>query len=128
MRQKLSWRTYVFCIYTVVAVTVLAIALIGRTQLLGLEPKIYFLCALLAVGPQIVGHGSFNFAVKYMSATLLGMLSLLEPIGAAAFARILFGEWPSPVALAGMAIVLVAVTTALLARHPTSAEIQAGAE
>lgn len=117
MRRRLTWRTYVFAVYATVAVTVATIAAVTGAPLLGFEPKIYLLSALLAVGPQIIGHGSFNYAVKYMSATMLGLLALLEPIGASVFAKILFDEWPPLLALVGMVVVIVAVTLALRVRN-----------
>ncbi|MDX1739858.1 MAG: DMT family transporter, partial [Rhodothermales bacterium] len=95
MRQRTSWIAYVFCMYSVVAVVVFAIALVAGVPLLGLPPKIYFLCSLMALGPQIIGHGSFNYALKYFPAALLGLLSLTEPVGGSVLAYFLFGEIPT---------------------------------
>lgn len=114
VRQKVNWLAYVFPVYVVVAVSTLAFALIRGVPLLGHPPLVYLFCALMALGPQIAGHGSFNFAVKYVPATLLGLLSLTEPMGASLIALVLFDEWPGAVSLGGMAIVLVSVASALL--------------
>jgi drug/metabolite transporter (DMT)-like permease len=117
MRQKASWLAYVFCLYSVVAVVVLVVALIAETPLLGFEPRIYILCALMALGPQIIGHGSFNYALKFMPAALLALLSLTEPVGESVLAYFLFDEMPSVPGLLGMIIVLLAVIGALLPRR-----------
>ncbi len=114
MRQKASWLAYVFCLYSVVAVVVLMFALVDGTPLLGLGARIYLLCALMALGPQIIGHGSFNYALKYFPAALLGLLSLTEPIGGSVLAYFLFDEIPSGAALLGMVIVLLSIAGALV--------------
>ncbi len=126
MRQKASWLAYVFCLYSVVAVVVLVVALIAGTPLLGFEPRIYFLCALMALGPQIIGHGSFNYALKFMPAALLGLLSLTEPVGGSVLAYFLFDEMPSVPGLIGMIVVLLAVIGALLPRRRSIPSPSAG--
>ena len=114
VRQRVGWLGYVFPVYLVVAITTLLIAVIRGVPLFGYPPVIYLFCAAMAIGPQIAGHGSFNFAVKYLPATLLGLLGLTEPIGASIYAALLFDERPAPLSLLGMVIVLVAVACALL--------------
>ncbi len=125
MRQRTSWLAYVFCMYSVVAVVILVIAIISGAPLVGFEPRIYVLCALMALGPQIIGHGSFNYALKYFPAALLGLLSLTEPIGGSVLAYLLFGEAPSVLGFAGMVVVLLSIAGALLPR--TQADTDRGA-
>lgn len=109
VRRRSSWLTYVFPLYVVVAVTVLIYALATGTPLSGFRPEIYGLCALMALGPQLLGHGSFNYAVKYVPAAVLGAAGLVEPVLAAIWAWILFGEVPAALALAGAIVVLGAL-------------------
>jgi drug/metabolite transporter (DMT)-like permease len=63
----------------------------------------------MAIGPQILGHGAFNYSVKYLPAAWLGLLSLLEPVGASILAYVLFREVPPLLSLLGMMLVLGAV-------------------
>ena len=79
----------------------------------------YLLCAGLALGPQVLGHGSFNYAVRYFSAALIGLLGLIEPVGASLLAYVIFDELPSAVAMAGMLVVLVAITFVVLYHRRT---------
>ncbi len=109
VRQKTSWLAYVFPLYFVVALTTLTGAWVAGTPLGGHGAGFYGLCALMAIGPQIIGHGSFNYAVRYFPAAILGLLSLSEPVGASLAAYVLFGEAPAPLALVGMAVVLSAI-------------------
>jgi drug/metabolite transporter (DMT)-like permease len=67
----------------------------------------------MALGPQVIGHGSFNYAVRYIPVTILGLISLTEPIGASILAFVLFGERPSPASILGIVVTLVAVAGAI---------------
>lgn len=115
VRQKVSWWAYVPPLYTAAAGCVLVTAWIRGTPLFGYSWGFYGLCVALALGPQVLGHGSFNYALQYASAAIVGMLALLEPVGASLLAYVLFGEVPPPLSLLGMAVVLGAV--AVVVRH-----------
>lgn len=109
VRQEVDWLAYVFPLYTVAALTTLSVAWWQGVPLWGYEAGFYGLCLLMAIGPQILGHGSFNYALHYLPAALVGMLALLEPVGSSALAFVLFGEVPNGLAIAGMLTVLGAV-------------------
>ena len=113
VRQRHSWLAYVFPLYCVVALTTLGMAFLLDTPLLGYDASIYGFCALLALGPSLMGHGAFNYAIRYFPVALLGVLSLLEPVGASILAFFLFDEAPGGLALVGMVMVLVGVTAAI---------------
>ncbi len=113
VRQQLTWLSYVYPVYLSCATTVLTLAIVTGAPMIGLEPRVYFLCVLMAIGPHILGHGSFNYAIKYFSATLLGLLSLTEPVGATIMAYVLFDELPGMLSFVGMAMTLGAVVIAL---------------
>jgi drug/metabolite transporter (DMT)-like permease len=119
VRQRLGWFAYVFPLYAVAALLALVAAVVADVRLTGYDLSIYALCALMAIFPQILGHGSFNFAVKYFPAALLGLLSLLEPIGASVFAAVLFAEVPGRLAIVGMIMILVAVGLTVVRRPRT---------
>ena len=115
VRQKTSFLAYLFPLYTTAAVTILAVALAVGTPL-GQPLPILGLCLAMAVFPQLIGHGSFNYAVKYLPAALLGLLSLSEPIIGAGLAYVLFSETPRPLALVGMAVVLASIAVVFAPR------------
>lgn len=117
VRRRTSWMAYVFPLYAVAAVTTLVVALMEGVPLLGYDPLVYGLCALMALGPQILGHGSFNYAVKYIAPAVLGLLGLSEPVIASILAAVLFSEVPDGLALTGMFIVLLSVAVVLLQRR-----------
>lgn len=115
VRQQTSFLAYLFPLYATAAATTLVAALIRGTPLLQPWP-ILALCLAMAVLPQLVGHGSFNYAVKYFPAALLGLLSLSEPIVSSALAFALFGEMPGPLALVGMVVVLASIAVVFAPR------------
>ncbi len=117
VRQKVSWLAYVTPLYSVAAGTALVAAWWRGVPLLGYSWEFYGLCAGLAVGPQVLGHGSFNYALQYVSAAIVGMLALLEPVGASILAYFLFGEVPPRASVGGMVIVLGAVAVVVWRRN-----------
>ncbi|HKI47402.1 MAG TPA: EamA family transporter, partial [Balneolales bacterium] len=64
----------------------------------------------LAIGPQIMGHGSMNFSVKYISPTLLSTLILAEPLLATLLAYLIFNELPSISGFAAMSVVIAGIS------------------
>jgi drug/metabolite transporter (DMT)-like permease len=71
----------------------------------------------MAVGPGLIGHGSFALALGYLPAATLGLLGLGEPVLASAMAAALFSETPSPLALVGMAVVLASIAVVVTDRR-----------
>lgn len=127
VRQKASWLAYVTPLYIVAALTALGAAMLNDVPLVGYSWEFYALCAGLALGPQVLGHGSFNYALQYVPAAIVGMLSLLEPVGASILAYVLFGEVPPPASVGGMIVVLVAVAVVVWRRETnTTSEPQRG--
>ena len=117
VRQKVSWLAYVTPLYTVAAGTALVAAWWKGVPLFGYSWRFYGLCVGLALGPQVLGHGSFNYAIQHVSAAIVGMLALLEPVGASIFAYFLFDEVPPPPSILGMLIVLAAVAVVVWRRN-----------
>lgn len=117
VRQKVSWLAYVTPLYAVAALTALGAAAVRGVPLLDYSWTFFALCAGLAIGPQVFGHGSFNYALQHVPAAIVGLLALLEPVGASILAYLLFGEVPPPASIVGMVIVLVAVAVVVWRRN-----------
>ncbi len=112
VRQKLGFAAYFFPMNVVVLVLVAGVALVGGVDL-AIGWKTLGMCLAMALGPGLLGHGAFAYAVKYIPASTVGLLSLLEPLVAAALAALLFEEFPLPLAWAGMGIVLASIAAIL---------------
>jgi drug/metabolite transporter (DMT)-like permease len=109
IRTRLSLVPYVFVVYGAAAlVLALAVLLAGR-PVHGLEPRTWGWIALLALIPQLVGHTTFNWALRHMRATPVAVVLFGEPVGAALLAFLVLGERPPAVRLAGAGVILAGV-------------------
>jgi drug/metabolite transporter (DMT)-like permease len=109
--------------YTGVAYTSAALVLAPLPALFGVPYtgyplEAYLWIALLGLVPQVIGHTSFNWAVRFLSPTIVTMVILLEPIGSSLAAAILFREIPGAFTMLGAALLLLGVLIAV--RSPSS--------
>ncbi|MBI1801331.1 MAG: DMT family transporter [Chloroflexi bacterium] len=119
LRARASLLAYIAPVYTVAALLLIALALAARQPLGGYPPTTYLLFAALAFGPQLLGHSSFNYALKFLSATFVTVVILGEPVGSSLLAVFLLNEIPPPIVVAGGLLVLAGI--ALVARgEPTA--------
>lgn len=124
IRQEKEWIDYVFPVYFFTALTCIVLALGFGNNLMNIS-KVGIMAGFgLAVGPQILGHGSMNFAVKYVSPTLLSTLVLVEPLFASLLALVIFNELPPIPSILAMVIVLsgVALTWKRRSTKPETSE------
>ena len=116
VRQRTSFVAYFAPLNAAAALTCGAGCLLAGEPL-GLSGSAAWLAVALGVGPGLVGHGSLNVAVRYISAAFVGLLTLTEPVLATAIAAVAFREIPSPVTVVGMAVVLGAVAAVIGSRE-----------
>lgn len=110
IRQQTVWIDYVFYVYSSAALTCVALTLFWVGALPYISGSAVLAGVLLAIGPTILGHGSMNYAVKYISPTLLSTLILTEVVIAALGAWLLFGEVPGLSSLLAMIIIIGGVS------------------
>jgi drug/metabolite transporter (DMT)-like permease len=87
-------------------------ALLFRQPLAGYPPRMYLCVFLLALFPQVFGHSSFNWALKHVSAPVIGTVILGEPIGASVLAWLVLHETPAPLEIVGGVVILAAIALA----------------
>ena len=109
VRQTTGWIDYVFPVYSYAALTCVVISIIFGLNPLDASAKGLLLGFLLAFGPQILGHGSMNYAVKYISPTILATTILAEPVLGSLGALFLFEEWPPWLSITAMALIIFGV-------------------
>jgi drug/metabolite transporter (DMT)-like permease len=112
LRRRMSVTLYVGIAYVSAAFVLLAIAGVTATPLIGYSCEGYLWVALLAAGPQLLGHTSYNWALKYVSATFVTVTLLAEPIGATLLAVLFLSQVPSFLGLAGGAFILAGILLA----------------
>ncbi len=112
LRQRLSILAYIWPVYATAALALLLVCLLTGRPLLGYMPGTYGFLLLLAIGPQLLGHSSLNYALEHLSAVFVTIAILGEPIGSALLALLLLGEVPPWTSLVGGGLVLTGITLA----------------
>lgn len=113
VRPSVSWLRYVGTVYPITAVLLVAAALVAGDPFTGYSTKTYLMMALLAIGPQLIGHSSINWSLAYLPAIVVSVGILLEPLGTTALAAVILDELPSNFELLGGVLVLSGVYLAL---------------
>jgi len=109
VRQKVSLLAYITLVYGVAALLLIFLALMNGDSFFDYPPKTFLLFILLAVVPQLIGHTSLNWALKFFSATLVAVFILGEPIGASILAYALLGETVGANLFLGGTLVLLGI-------------------
>ena len=115
LRPKVSLLAYVTVVYSMAAVGALLLSVLTVQKLTGYSTETYVMFLLLAVGPQIIGHSSFNWALRHVSAATVGVTTLGEPIGSTILAYFILQEAPTLLKLGGAALILAGIYFSLRA-------------
>lgn len=116
LRMKLSLIPYIFLVYGMSAIALIIIMFAAGQSPLGYPPRTYGWIFLLAAFPQLIGHSTYNWVLRYIPATLVAIITLVEPIGSAILAYFILRETPSVGVLLGGLLILVGI---YLASRPT---------
>jgi len=121
-RGNLSLTAYTFVVYGVAAlILVIMVAFTGQ-PLGGYSPATYGWIIALGLVPQLIGHSSFNWALKFLPATYVSIALLGEPVGTVILAAIFLTEIPAPLEVTGGLMILAGI---LIASQKRRAEILA---
>ncbi len=108
---------YVILVYSSASVTLLVVALVSGTPLWGYSVETWFLLWCLTLGPQIMGHTVFNWALRYVEAPILAGTILAEPVVASFLAWMVLSEKPGIATVVGGAIILAGLYLLLWGRR-----------
>ena len=117
LRSKLSLITYIWLVYGFAAIFLVLMTIASGVPLSGYTPTGYLMILLLALVPQLIGHSSFNYTLRYLSATFVGIATQLEPISSALAAYLIFQEIPLPLQIVGSAAILGSVILASIGQQ-----------
>jgi len=117
VRRATSTSNYIAMTYGVAAAVVLAISAATAVPLVGFSRSTIAYLVLLALGPQLLGHSTFNWALKHLPASSLSLLILGEPIGSTLLAVLFFGEQPTVLNAVGAAVILVGIYVSIPRRE-----------
>ncbi|RMF41636.1 MAG: DMT family transporter [Anaerolineae bacterium] len=112
VREKLSLWSYIFGVYGTAAFTLVLWAALAGLSFTGYRPQTYLWMAALALVPQLMGHSTFNWALRHLPAAYVSVTLLGEPVGSAVLAFLLLGETPGALMLTGAALILIGIAVA----------------
>jgi drug/metabolite transporter (DMT)-like permease len=117
-RQGLSMPHYIVISYSVAAIVLIPLPLLFGGRYTDYSLVTYGWFALSAIVPQLIGHTSFNWAVRYVGPIWVSLAILMEPIGASWLGYLIFREVPTGRMLQGSVLLLLGVAIATLKRSP----------
>jgi drug/metabolite transporter (DMT)-like permease len=120
VRATTSTTSYTTVCYGVCTGFLLAVCLAGGVPLAGYPGTAWLAIAALVIGPQLLGHSMFSYALRRVSATTVSVLYLLEVPAAAAIGWLWLRQLPPPAAWPGLALLLCGVAVVILTRTTTS--------
>lgn len=109
LRAGLTLALYVWLTYGIAALALFAVTGGNGLPLGGFALAGWLALAGMALGPQLIGHTSYNWSLKHVSATFVAVVTLGEPIGGALMAWIFFGETLAPLQAAGFVLLLLGI-------------------
>ncbi len=122
MREGLALLPYIWVVYGTAGLALAVVLAVGRIPVLGYSWQGYAYLVALGTIPQLIGHTTMNYAVKYVSATYVSIATKLEPIGSAILAFYIFSEVPNQWQIIGSGVILVGVVIASLQPRARNAE------
>lgn len=114
LRPQLSLTAYIFLVYGIAALVLVALVPFSGQHAFGFSPVTYVYLLLLAVLPQLIGHSSFNWALAHLPASYVSIALLGEPVSSTILAVLLLGEVPGGIKLVGAVLILLGILIATL--------------
>ncbi len=111
VRQRVALLDYAFVVYaSATAVLFLyALALGSSLAPVGDLPRELLLFAALAIIPQIGGHTLYNWALRWVTAPVVSLSLVGEPVGSSLLAWVLLSQVPTVGVAIGAALALVGI-------------------
>lgn len=113
MRKGQDLLSYIFPVYSAAGLVLIVLSLAFQKPFFGYSTTTYFFLFLLALIPQLIGHTTFNWALKYLPASLVAIAILGEPIGSTILAFFILGEGLTTFKIAGGILIFAGILIAL---------------
>jgi drug/metabolite transporter (DMT)-like permease len=127
LRPKMTLISYTFLVYGISALVLISITGFAHLQPFGYPPITYVWFLALAIIPQLIGHSTFNWSLRYLSAAFVSITILGESIGSIILAYFILGEIPPVIKIAGAVLILAGIVLASrVEQHPKIVEMSVG--
>ena len=109
VRRNAGLTAYTSLVFGVAAMILTGVAVISGIRFTGYSATTYAAMVALALIPQLIGHMSLNWALRFLPATMVTVAVLGEPVGATALAWVVLAEAPSMYESVGATLMLVGI-------------------
>jgi drug/metabolite transporter (DMT)-like permease len=114
LRPRLSLLTYIFVVYGIAAAVLLVWVTVSGLSFAAYPRPAFGWFLALAIVPQLLGHSTFNWALRYVPTALVSIALLGEPLGSTLLAYFFLNETPSSLQMIGGGLILVGLVLASL--------------
>jgi len=113
MRKDQALFSYIFPVYATAGLLLMVFSLLIQNPFFGYSTTTYLFMFLLALIPQLIGHTTFNWALRYFPASMVAISILGEPIGSTLLAYLILGEGLTILKVLGGISIFVGILIAL---------------
>lgn len=118
LRRQMSLVPYIFLVYGISAIALVAIMFFAGYTPLGYPAHTYGWIFLLAAFPQLIGHSTYNWALGFLPASLVAITTLAEPVSSAILAYFILSETPTGGVLLGGLLILAGIYVTSRSKRP----------
>lgn len=108
-RKDISTTIYTYLVYAVAALTVLVLALASGLPLTGYGTENLWTALGMAVFCTLLGHSLFSWGLKYLPATFISTVQLMDCMYAALWGLLFFQQTPGLSILLGGALIIIGI-------------------
>jgi drug/metabolite transporter (DMT)-like permease len=113
MRKAQNLLAYILPVYTTAGLVLILLSVLSQKSFHGYSSATYFILFLLALIPQLIGHTTYNWALKYLPASMVAIATLGEPVGSTILAYFILGEQLTFLKVAGGLSIFTGILVAL---------------
>lgn len=108
-RERLSTTVYTCFVYMFAAITVAVAAIATGTPFTGHDPMNLAYAFGMTIFCTFLGHSVYSWGLKYLSASYITTIKLLEPLFAALLGFVIFGEVPGILVVVGGVVIIAGI-------------------
>lgn len=112
VRHRTTFPRYLVLTYGTAALALLPWVLLGGDPVFNHPPGVILTLVLVTLIPQLLGHSSFQWALRWVSAPLVAVSTVGEPVGATLLAWAILGEAPTPGRALGVGLLCAGILVA----------------
>ncbi|UCF60609.1 MAG: DMT family transporter [Anaerolineaceae bacterium] len=114
VRSTVTLLPYITVTYGVASGVLIILMIQAGYEPFGYSSQTYLWFLLLALLPQLFAHSTYNWALRYLSAALVSISQLGEPVASTILAYLFLREIPTALRIVGAVIILTGIAVASL--------------